>query len=220
MRWSRQLGLAFFVLIWAGEVAGSGSHPAPTVPAQTIANFYLQYRTEQLVGVYLQAIAGLVLVVLAAYLSARLRDGQATDVLVSASAALTTAAVSIYLALNGALAFGISSDAAADVTRAVYQLRAVAETMISFPAALLVGSVAVAAYRLRAARPWYPISSGVVAAVLLVSGADFARSGFFAVNGDLSFMGFFVLFPLWAAASGFVLLGQLPTDSHAPGRRA
>lgn len=101
--------------------------------------------------------------VLAAYLSARLRDGQATDVLVSASAALTTAAVSVYLALNGALAFGISSDA---------------------------------------------------------PGADLARSGFFAVTGDLSFMGFFVLFPLWAAASGFVLLGQLPTDSHAPWRRA
>jgi hypothetical protein len=105
----------------------------------------------------------------------------------------------------------------------VYQIRAIAETMISFPAALLVGAVAFAAWRHRAARLWYVLASGVVAAIMLASGADVARGGSFSPQGDLSFLGFFVLFPLWAAVSGFVLIRprvtpvKPSTDSDARG---
>jgi hypothetical protein len=207
-RWHRLLGLVFFLLIWAGEIAGTGDHPPPTGSAQAIAEFYVRYATEQRVGVYLQAAAGLVLVVLGACIAARFRDSMVSVLLVATSALGTAAMLWTYLALNGALAFGIGSDADPDVTRAVYQVRYVTDTIISFPAALLVGSIAVAVQRHHAARLWYVIASAVVAAVMLASGADLAREGFFAVNGDLSFLGFFVLFPLWAAISGFVLLGE------------
>ena len=206
MRRSRLLGVAFFVLIWAGEVAGAGDHPSPTADRQTIADFYVRYSAEQRIGVYLQALAGLTLVMLAAFITSRFRDDTTAVVLTAVSAGNTAAALGVYLGLNAALAFGIGADASADITRAVFQIRAIAETMISFPAALLVGAVAVAARQHRAARLWYVLASGVVAVVLLASGADVARHGFFAPNGDLGFLAFFLLFPLWAAVSGFALI--------------
>jgi hypothetical protein len=206
VRWRRWLGLLFFVLLWLGEIFGKGDHPPPTNPAVEIADFYVRYRNEQLVGVYLQELAALVLVVMAAFWASRLGRSTTAAILVVISAALTNAAFNLYLVLNAGLSFGIASDAAPDISRAVYQVRAVAETMASFPAALLVGSVVFAVHRRHEVARGYELASGAVALLLLVSGADLARNGFFAVNGNLSFLSFFVLFPLWVAVSGFVLL--------------
>lgn len=155
-------------------------------------------------AIYLQGLAGLTLVMLAALITSRFRDDTTAVVLTAVGAGNTAAALGVYLALKGALAFGIGADASADITRAAYQIRAIAETMISFPAALLVG--AVAAWRHRAVRLWYVLASGVVAAIVLASGADLARGGWLTPDCELSFLGFFLLFSLWAAISDFVLI--------------
>ena len=60
---------------------------------------------------------------LATFITSRFRDDTTAAVLTAVGAGNTAAALGVYLALNGALAFGIGADASADITRAAYQIR-------------------------------------------------------------------------------------------------
>jgi hypothetical protein len=107
-----------------------------------------------------------------------------------------------YVFLTAALGFGAGTDAAPATTKALWEIRFVAETFISFPAALLVGAVAAGALQITLPR-WYGWGSAVAAVAFLAGGATLARNGFFAPDGGYGFILFWLL-PIWVAVTGFV----------------
>jgi hypothetical protein len=207
-------GIAFVVVLFVGEAALGGNHPAPTDAAATIARFYHDHRAGALASGYIQALALILLIYFSAIVCEWLWEAGQPRLAVTAfaGAVLTAATFLVYLFVQSALAYGIAADSNADITKALYQLRFIAETFVSFPAAILVGAASVAAVRIRTLPRWHAWGGCLIALSLLVAGADVARNGLFAPEGDLAFLTLFFLLPVWVVSTGVLLARRTSCD--------
>ena len=196
----RAIGIGFVLAILVSEVM-KGDSPSPTGPAGEIASFFDDHRSGILAGAYVQMLALFLLAVLFAALADDVMSAESlAGRLARIALVLLLVAYTAYVFLTAALAFGAAVDAGPAVGKALWQIRFVAETFVNFPAAMLVGSVGVAAGG--ATRPWYRCFSLAGAVAFLVGGAAVARNGFFAPDGGYGFILFWLL-PLWAAVTAF-----------------
>jgi hypothetical protein len=210
----RASGIAFVVVVLVAEVL-KGDSPSPTGPEQEIAAFFGDHRSTILAGAYVHMLALFLLALVVVTVADRLMP----DTIVSGRLArlglvLVLVALTSYVFLTAALAFGAALDAGPAVGKALWEIRFVSETFVNFPVALLVGAAAVSAAG--AVRPWYRWFSAVAAAAFLVGGATLARNGFFAPDGGFGFILFWLL-PAWVVATAFV--GSPPVGSVRPDER-
>jgi hypothetical protein len=132
--------------------------------------------------------------------------------LIATASAVTAGAVGLWLVVTAALAFGAGPGQDPGATQALYQVRYLAETFWSLPVAALTAATAVAALRGRVLPRWRGWFSAAAALAFLVGGADMARAGFFATDGDYGFLLFWLL-PLWLLVTGIGLLRR-PRAAH------
>jgi hypothetical protein len=198
-------GIGFVVVTLVSEVA-KGDSPSPTGPADEIVDYLRDHRTGILAGAYLQMLGLFLFAVVVASAVERLwQEGRRREASFAAlGAVLVVVAYTSYVFLTAALGFGAGPDAGPAVAKALWEIRFVAETFIAMPAALLVGSVAVAGLRLERVRRWYAVFSAVAAVAFLIGGAALARNGAFAPDGAIGFILFWLL-PIWVAITGFQL---------------
>lgn len=204
-RWTPAAGIAFVLLILVSEVM-KGDSPSPTGPADEIVSYLEEHRSGILAGAYVQMLALFLLAVVALALLERLwaAERRREAALAALGTVLLIVSYTAYVFFTAALAFGAGPDAGPQTAKALWEIRFVAETFISFPTALLTGSVAAGALRESRLPRWYGWSSAAVALAFLVGGADLARNGFFAPDGGYGFLLFWLL-PLWVALTGFVV---------------
>ncbi len=222
------MGIVFVALLFAGEaVLGDTTHPPANTSGEKLVAFFTEYRTGSLIGAYIQAFAAMLLLWFISSVATALASwGQRTAaVLAAASGTVAVAMFMLYLLFSAALAFGVAATGGLDVGAAgtLYQARFMALTFYSFPVAVLVAATSAAALRLRFFPRWYGLFGMVVAAAVLAGGADVARSGFFAPDGDYAFI-LFWLFPLWLIVTSVVFMrrvGELRSvETEAPTGRA
>ena len=209
------MGIAVVVLLFAGEVLGGDDpHPTATDSGQHVTAFYAANHAGVLAGSYLQGVALLGLLWFAATLAAAVRaSGQeAMATLIATASAVTTGAVGLWLVLTATLAFGAGPGQDPGAAQALYQLRYLAETFWSLPVAALAGATAVGVLRGRVLPRWHGWFSAATALAFVVGGADMARAGLFAADGDYGFLLFWLL-PLWLLVTGIGLLRR-PRAAH------
>jgi hypothetical protein len=198
----RLTGIAFVVVILVSEVLKSDS-PSPTGPASEIVSYFADHRLGILAGAYVQMLALFLLALLFATLAEDVMPAETTaGRLARLGLVLTLVAYTTYVFLTAALAFGAATDTTPETAKSLWEIRFVAQTFVNFPAALLIGAVAMA-MKPGLDRPWYRWGSLLVAAAFLLGGAALARNGFFAPDGDYGFILFWLL-PLWVAVTAFV----------------
>jgi hypothetical protein len=203
-------------VLYVGEAALGGNHPAPTVSGATITSFYDDHRAGALRSGYIEALAMLILVWFAAEVGAWLgRAGQTRlDRLALSGAVLAAATYLSWLLVQSTLAYAVADDSGPDVTQALYRLIFITQSFVMFPTALLVGAASVAAFTTAGPPRWYGWAGCLIALGLLVAGADVAPSGTFAPSCGLSWLTLYVLFPAWVVTTG-VLLSRLPGSGSA-----
>lgn len=221
------MGIVFVVLLFAGEVAlGDTTHPPADASGEKVVAFFEEYGTGSLIGAYIQALAAMALLWFVASVASALASwGRLTTAaLIATSGAVAVGVFLLYLLLSAVLAFGAVSNGGLDAGAggALYQSRFMAQTFYSFPVAVLVGATSVGVLHLRFFPRWYGWSGVAVAATFLVGGADVARSGFFAPDGDYGFI-LFWLFPLWLIVTSVVFMRRTgdprPAEREALGER-
>lgn len=221
------MGIVFVVLLFAGEVVlGDTTHPPANSSGEKLVAFFTEYRTGSLIGAYIQALAAMLLLWFVSSVTTALAswERRTTAMLAAASGSVTVGVLLLYLLLSSALAFGAASPEGLDAgtAGALYQARFIALTFYSFPVAFLVAATSVAALRLRFFPRWYGWFGMAVAVAFLVGGADVARSGFFAPDGDYGFI-LFWLFPLWLMVTSVVFMRRVgeprPVETEAPAGR-
>ena len=221
------MGIAFVVLLFAGEVAlGDTTHPPANATGEKVVAFFEKYGKGSLIGAYIQAIAAMLLLWFVASVATALASwGQRTKAVLAALGGTVSVGVFLlYLSLSSALAFGAASTGGLDAGAAgtLYQARFMALVFYSFPVSVLVAATSVGALRIRHFPRWYGWFGIVVAAAFLIGGADVARSGFFAPDGDYGFI-LFWLFPLWLMLTSVVFMRRTgdprPVEREAPGER-
>jgi len=209
------MGIAVVVLLVVGEVLGGDDlHPPATDSGQHITAFYAANQTGILAGTYLHGVALLLLLWFAATLAATVRtSGQdAMATLLATASAVTAGVFGLWLVITAALAFGAGPSQDPGAVQTLYQLRYLAETFWSLPVAALTAATAVAVLRGRVLPRWYGWFSAATALAFLVGGANMARSGFFAPDGDYGFLLFWLL-PLWLLVTSIGLLRR-PRAAH------
>ncbi len=209
------MGIAVVVLLFVGEVLGGGDvHPTATDSGQHVTAFYAANHAGVLAGTYLQGVALLGLLWFAATLAATVRvSGQdAMATLIATASAVTASVVGLWLIFTATLAFDANPGQDPGAAQLLYQLRYLAETFWSLPVAALTGATAVGVLRGRVLARWHGWFSAATALAFLVGGADMARTGFFAADGDYGFLLFWLL-PLWLVVTGIGLL-RGPRAAH------
>jgi hypothetical protein len=209
-------GIGFLLLILVSEVLKSSS-PSPTGSAGSIVAYLHDHRGGILAGAYVQMLSLflLALVLLIAIERVAVAGRRREAALAAGAGLLLIVSYTTYVFLTAALAFGAGPDAAPTTAKALWEIRFVSETFIAFPAALLVGSVATAAWRMSTVPRWYATGSALAAVAFLAGGATLARNGFFAPDGGYGFILFWLL-PLWVAVTAFVVR-QPAGEPHAVG---
>jgi hypothetical protein len=210
-------GVAVVVLLFVGEVLGGDDpHPPATDSGQHVTAFYAANHAGVLAGTYLQGVALLGLLWFAATLAAAVRaSGQdAMATLIATASAVTASVVGLWLILTATLALGAGPGQDPGAAQVLYQLRYLAETFWSLPVAALTGATAVAVLRGRVLPGWCGWFSATTALAFLVGGADMARAGFLAADGDYGFLLFWLL-PLWLLVTSIGLLRRPRAAHHA-----
>jgi hypothetical protein len=209
------MGIAVVVLLFVGEALGGDDlHPTATDSGQHVTAFYAANHAGVLAGTYVHGVAVLGLLWFAATLAGTVRaSGQdAMATLIATASAVTAGAVGLWLMLTATLAFGAGPGQDPGAAQLLYQLRYLAQTFWSLPVAALSGATAVAVLRGRVLPRWHGWFSAATALAFLVGGADMARTGFFAADGDYGFLLFWLL-PLWLVVIGIGLL-RGPRAAH------
>jgi hypothetical protein len=209
------MGIAVVVLLFVGEVlAGDDPHPPATDSGQHVTAFYAANHAGVLAGTYLHGLALLGLLWFAATLAAAVRSsGQdAMATLIASASAVTAGVVGLWLVITATLAFDANSGQDPGAAQLIYQLRYLAETFWSLPLAALTGATAIGVLRGRVLPRWCGWFSAATALAFVVGGANLARSGFFAADGDYGFLLFWLL-PLWLLATSLCLLRR-PRAAH------
>lgn len=115
--------------------------------------------------------------------------------------------------LNAALAYRTPADEG--ILQALYDVQLVSDTIIAFPAAVLVLATALAASRAGVFASWFNAAGAVAGIGFLVGGAAFDADGFFAPRGGYSLIATFV-FMAWTVAASGMLTMQAQAVEQAP----
>jgi hypothetical protein len=205
-------GVAFVVVTFVGELL-KGDSPSPRDSEAEIASWLANHRDGILAGAYIQMIGLFLLALVVLGVVERVWSAQRRPAALAAvGGVLLIGAYTTYVLLTAIAGYGAATDVEPATSKALWGARFVAETFIAFPAALLLGSVAVGALPRRALFPqWYAACTAAATIAFLVGGAALADDGFFAPDGGYGFILFWLL-PLWIAVSG-VLVGRRGTET-------
>ena len=147
-----------------------------------VASYFVAHSTSVLAAAVLLGVAVAALLVFAASLGNRVSQSAATVV----ATVMLTALVLPYVAL----AYVVGAEAS-DAAKPLFEITLAATPVVALPLALLVASTGLAAF---AAHRRFGVASLVLAALIVVSSASFAASGFFSpdVQQQVVFQGFLV----------------------------
>jgi hypothetical protein len=166
-----------------------------------VASYFVAHSTSVLAAAVLLGVAVAALLVFTASLGNRVSQSAATVV----ATVMLTALVLPYVAL----AYVVGAEAT-DAAKPLFEITLAATPVLALPLALLVASTGLAAF---AAHRRFGVASLVLAALMVVSSASFAASGFFSpdVQQQVVFQGLLV----WLVMVAFTRTGE-PTALPRP----
>jgi hypothetical protein len=213
-RWVPITGVLFVIGYIVGFVV-AGEQPKADEGAGAIRAYY-EDDGAILTATYIFGIALVFFLSYVGTLATRLREaGQQRLAAVAFGGGITIAGVAMLDAIVSAtLGYRPPADDAA--LQALYDVHLLANVIVAFPAAVLVGAVALASQRAAVFPSWFNAAAGIAAIAFLVSGATFASDGFFAPGGGYALITT-VAFMAWAVVSSSILLRQLqPAEAPRP----
>jgi uncharacterized membrane protein YhaH (DUF805 family) len=208
-RWVPATGIAFVVLIVITFFLPPKAPPKAKDLQDEIAAYYSDHRTAILIAAYLAGLALILFIWFTAILARRLRNAGeprlGATVLVAGAATVGVAAVMDTIVT--ALSWRVADDANSDTVKAIFEIQSALMTRIWFPIAALIIAVGIAEWRTQRRPLWYVAGCLVIALFLLVTGAAWAREGFFSPTGvpSMPFIAI-ILFLIWVLVTSVLLL--------------
>jgi hypothetical protein len=207
-------GLVAVVLIVIGFFL-TGVNPNWNASGTTIAHDYASQRDSGLASIIIVGVGLMALLWFAATLGSAFRAAR-EDRIGSVVVAGAVAFVSIF-AIAGltqwTLFYGSASGDPA-LTRAIYQVSALASSLAFLPGALMVAATAVGAAVSKRLPSWYPILGGIAAVLMFIEVCSVAQSGFFSPSGGYSAIGLLAL-AVWLVVTSIVLIRSFPSARTA-----
>lgn len=145
------------------------------------------------------------------YVTLSRADEQLLAVIALSGGLLSSALIAVIGALPAALAFNIADTASAQVVKALYDLVWPLQVLIAFPSAVLIGAASCGSLR---ARLWpRPIGylGAAGAAVVLVGGATWSRTGYWSPSHGYDYAALFVFLSWVAVTSALLMLSSRRT---------
>lgn len=191
-------GLAFAALSIAG-IATVGRVPAPDAATPVVDVWLHVHRSAVLRTDMLLSLANGALLVFFAYLASSLRgdEHRALELLTNAGAVLLCAIGAATAALPAAAAY--FGTVAPDIERVLLGVYFVANAFSAMPAALAVGTIALAAHLARAFPRWLIVASGAAAGAQLLATLTLLGHGATGPAGRLATTAVFGSLTLWTA---------------------
>ena len=217
-RWAPATGILFVVLIVAGFFGPQA--PKADESAAKVVDSFTGHRSGWLVKLYVESVGWAVFLWFLGSVAAALRRaGELRLAAVAfAGGVASVVLIAVGYAVQAALAFDIARVAGASTSKAIYDLSFMAFVWSAFPAAVLLGSTAVASLRTRALPTWYGWATGAGAAWTLLGGAALAQNGFFTPDesGGVTNIRYMILL-LWALVTAILLLRRGGDAVSPPG---
>jgi hypothetical protein len=214
-RWAPVTGILAAAALVVGFVAIGATPPDSADSGQTILAFAREHRGGLLTSVYLTGLALVFVVWFLGSLAVRLREvGEQRLAAIAFGSGLVIAAVALVQATALAAIAWRPDDLGARDAKLLYSLQELMDTTAAFPLAALAGAAGIAALRSAALPRWLGWASLAMGVVMLVRGANFAETGFFAPQNGFTFLSF-VLTLAWLVATSVVLL-RASASEHAP----
>ena len=210
-RWERIGGLAGigFVVLAVGGIIAAGSVPKPDSPTAKISLYFVDHRSSILASCYLFAASTVLVIPFVATVVSRVRTREEDRtpmpgvVLLGGAFVVVIATVASLATLTLAYRAG---GLGGNVTRALFDISNLANTLIGFGVIVFLGGLMMAAARVPVLPgAWLPATAVVVLGEFVSTFQIFARSGVFAPGGALTYV-FFSLFMLWVLGFSVAML--------------
>ncbi len=209
-RLSAASGIGFAVTFIAAFLV-AGDVPGLNDSAKDVQAWYGDNRGRVLVGVVLFGIALALFLWFVGTLANTLREadeGRPAAVAIASGAAIVAFA-SMQAVLIAGLAHSIAGTAGAGVVKALNDAQWVVQTLVAFPAFVLVSAIAAATLRSGVMPRWFGLASLAGAAVFAANTTTWARDGFWAPDGAYSVIVASLVFVVWTAAASTLLLQRV-----------
>ena len=197
-------GIVFVALFIAGYFS-SAKPPSLNATNSKWVDFVLGHSKELKLSSILFGLAIIAFLWFAGSLAARLRDGGearlASVLLAGVAGAIGT--VGVLIASQTALV-RIAADSPKEVKGWVDFLQ-VTNTIVDFPVAAVIGSVAIAALRSQVFPLWYGRVAALAAVVVLFGGGALSQKGFYSPDGGYSIIAT-IVFAAWALVTSGLMV--------------
>jgi hypothetical protein len=209
-RLSAASGIGFAIAFIAAFLV-AGDVPGLNDSARDVQAWYGDNSGRVLVGVVLFGIALALFLWFVGTLANTLREadeGRPAAVTLASGAAIVAFA-SMQAILIAGLAHSIAGSADASVVKALNNAQWVVQTLVAFPAFVLVSATAAAALRSGVLPRWFGLASLAGAVVFAANTTTWARDGFWAPDGAYSAIIASLVFIVWAAGASALLLQRV-----------
>ena len=213
------MGFTFVALFVAafivfGEGAKLGDSP------EEVASYFVDDRSRIVVGLILFGLATIAFAWFVGAIATTLRNAGevrlGATVIGSGSAVLGIALV--IFGLNAAQVIGIA-EVDPDAARTVNIIGWAFEVTISWPVAAFTLATAVGAMRAGIFPQWLSWASLAGAVVLALGGTTLAESGFWAADGEFTFITI-IVFLVWMLAASWAFMQRVPAEAPRPAAAA
>lgn len=205
-RWGAAGGVAFVVLLLIGFFLPGEEPPGHEDPNTAFVHYVLSNHTELLFTGILGGLAFIAFLWFLGSLVKAMRDaGEGRLGTIAFSGGIgATALAFVGLAIGTAVSYRIAKDDPTSV-KAWFDLDNVVFTLISFPVTALTFATGIAALRSGFLPRWFGFVSGVVSVPLVFAGGALVAEGFYAPDGEYSFITF-LIFLAWMLAASYLLI--------------
>jgi hypothetical protein len=185
-------GILFVVLFVIGWFV-PGKQPSLSASNAKWVHYFLSNSREIKVSAILFGLALIAFIWFGGSLAARLRDaGEARLGAIAFGGTVATAGVfATAIAIWTALAYRIAAEQPT-IVKPFVDVGSLAQTVISFPVAIVIGATAIGIWRSGIAPKWWAQLDGLAALCVLVSGGALSHKGFYAPDGGFAIISLIV----------------------------
>jgi hypothetical protein len=196
-----------FVALFVIGFSLPGKPPTMSAHNDKWLQYILDNSREIKVGAILFGLALVAFVWFGGSLASRLRAaGEARLAAITFGGVVATAAVfAIATTIWTALAYRIAVEQPS-IVKTLITLSTVAQTMISFPVAIVIGATAIALWRTGIVPKWWAQLNGLAALCVLVSGGALSHTGFYSPDGGYATISLIVSLAWTLITSGWLVM--------------
>jgi hypothetical protein len=205
-----------FVILFVISFFVATKPPDASDPNGQWVSYFLDHHRALLISIVLLGASMMFFIWFAGSLAAALRAaGEERLARVAFGGGVAAAATGLLIAsTQGAIAYRIAYDAPTQV-KAFVDLGYTAQTLVSFPIAVVIGATAIASRRAKLFPDWWTALSGLGAIAMVSGGGALAHGGFYRPDGPWAYITLIVFLVWTVVTSGWLAMRAQPGPARS-----